>query len=119
MPRSDFPTSAEYHADADVRAGDLLNSQIALIDAALSFMDQRKAAYLPSIYAATRTQLVGLRNNATWYLSMPDNGGETAIGMMGPNGAGPLITRLIGSADFHANRVRYVPPVLRDGRVAA
>ena len=113
MTRSDFATSAEYHADAAIRAGQLLNSQIARIDSALSFMAQRKAVYLPATYKALRDNLIGVRNNALWYLDQPNNGGATAIGMMGPNGRGPKIDALIESVDRMANRARYVPPALR------
>jgi hypothetical protein len=113
MTRSDFTTSAEYHADAAIRAGQLLNGQIARIDAALSFMAQRKAVYLPATYKALRDSLIGVRNNALRYLGKSDNGGELACGMMGPNGYGPKIDALIESVDRMANRARYVPPVMR------
>ncbi|RSU58041.1 hypothetical protein [Sphingobium yanoikuyae] len=113
MPRSDFATSAQYHADAAIRAADLLNSQIARIDSALSFMAQRKAVYLPATYKALRDNLIGVRNNALRYLGKPDNGGDLACGMMGPNGYGPKIDALIESVDRMANRARYVPPALR------
>jgi len=104
MARADFATSAEYHADAERRAYDLLNEQIARIDAALDFLKLNRSKMLPSIYAGLHTQLVGLRNRAENFIVMPDHGGTTALGIMGANGCGPKITALIASVDFHANR---------------
>lgn len=92
------------------RAQALLNSQIARIDAALSFMRLRKASFRPSIFEGLERGLTNLRNIAEWYLVMPDHGGKTALGMMGANGRGPKIDDLIASVDFHANATRYVPP---------
>lgn len=96
----------------------LLNSQIARIDAALSFMKQRQAVYLPAIYENLQAALNDHRDKALWYLEQPNSGGRTALGMMGVNGRGPLIDRTIESVDFHANRVRYVPPALRQEKAA-
>ncbi|WP_370309254.1 hypothetical protein [Sphingobium abikonense] len=104
MPRTDFPTSAEYHADAERRAYDLLNSQIARIDAALDFLKLNRSRVLPSIFTGIHTQLVGMRNRAEGFLVMPDHGGATAIGIMGANGCGPKITALTESVDFHVNK---------------
>ncbi|MEW6626556.1 MAG: hypothetical protein AB1431_07190 [Pseudomonadota bacterium] len=104
MARADFATSAEYHADAERRAYDLLNEQIARIDAALEFLKLNRGRVVPGIYAGLHTQLVGLRNRAEGFLVMPDHGGATAIGFMGANGCGPKIAALIASVDFHANR---------------
>ena len=111
-------TTAERTADEAARAQEMLNSIIARIDAALAFMKQRKAAYLPGIYQALETALNGHRNKALWYLDQPNSGGKTALGMMGRNGRGPLIDRDIASVDFHANRARYVPPVIQKGIAA-
>lgn len=61
MPRSDFATSAEYHADAAIRAGQLLNDQIARIDAALRTLKAAKDRLLPSIYAMHREPLTRMR----------------------------------------------------------
>ena len=111
-------TTAERTADEAARAQDMLNSIIARIDAALAFMKQRKAAYLPGIYQALETALNGHRNKALWYLDLPNCGGKTALGMMGRNGRGPLIDRDIASVDFHANRVSYARPVIQKGIAA-
>ena len=111
-------TTAERTADEAARAQDMLNSIIARIDAALAFMKQRKAAYLPGIYQALETALSGHRNKALWYLGLPNCGGKTALGMMGRNGRGPLIDRDIASVDFHANRVSYAPPAIQKGIAA-
>ena len=100
------------------RAELLLNSQIARIDAALAFMEQRKAVYQPSIYDNLKAALNSHRNKALWYLDQPNHGGATALGMMGVNGRGPLLDRTISSVDFHANRARYVPPALRQEKAA-
>lgn len=100
------------------RAELLLNSQIARIDAALAFMEQRKAIYQPSIYDNLKAALNSHRNKALWYLDQPNHGGATALGMMGVNGRGPLLDRTISSVDFHANRARYVPPALRQEKAA-
>lgn len=100
-------------ADEAARALLLLNSQIARIDAALAFMEQRKAVYQPSIYENLKAALNSHRNKAIWYLDQPNHGGGTALGMMGVNGRGPLLDRTISSVDFHANRVRYVPQAIR------
>ena len=105
--------AAERTADEAARAQLLLNGQIARIDAALAFMEQRKAVYLPSIYENLKAALTEHRNKALWYLEQPNSGGRTALGMMGVNGRGPLLDRTISSVDFHANRTRYVPPAYR------
>ncbi|MEC9017662.1 MAG: hypothetical protein VYC29_07085 [Pseudomonadota bacterium] len=104
MARADFATSAEYHADAERRAYDLLNEQIARIDAALDFLKLNRGRVVPGIYASLHTQLVGLRNRAEGFLVMPDHGGATAIGIMGTDGCGPKITALTESVDFHVNK---------------
>ncbi|WP_375194681.1 hypothetical protein [Sphingobium sp.] len=95
------------------RAQRLLNDQIARIDAALAFMEQRKAVYQPGIYANLRAALNSHRDKALWYLDQPNCGGRTTLGLMGINGRGPLLDQAIRSVDFHANRVRYVPPAYR------
>ena len=100
------------------RAELLLNSQIARIDAALAFMEQRKAIYQPSIYDNLKAALNSHRNKALWYLDQPNHGGATALGMMGVNGRGPLLDRTISSVDFHANRARYVAPAYRQEKAA-
>lgn len=111
-------TAADRTREEAARAELLLNSQIARIEAALSFLQQRKAVYLPSIYENLTAALNSHRDKALWYLDQPNSGGRTALGMMGVNGRGPLLDRTIESVDFHANRVRYVPPALRQERAA-
>lgn len=106
MPRSDFATSAEYHADCDRRAGEMLNSQIARIDAALDKLERNRRWIKPFTARAYYDGLVSHRAKAVWYLSQPDNGGETALGMMGPNGRGPRLDDLIRSVDTYANQRR-------------
>jgi len=91
---------------ADNLAIDLLNSQIARIDAALSFMRLRRADYLPSIYNMLEGQLKRHRAKAEWYLSLPGGPGETGLGMMGKNGRGPWLDLLIERVDVFANQGR-------------
>lgn len=110
--------AADLTQDEAARAELLLNSQIARIDAALAFMEQRKAVYLPGIYANLRDALSSHRNKALWYLDQPNSGGGTAIGMMGRNGREPLLEQTIRSVHFHANRARYVSPALRQEKAA-
>lgn len=106
MAIADFATSAEYYADAERRAYDLLNGQIARIDAALDFLKSNRSRVLPSIYDGLCTQLVGHRNMAEWYLLQPGFStiAPVAIGMMGANGRGPRLDMLIESVDFHVNK---------------
>ncbi|WP_066770004.1 hypothetical protein [Sphingobium sp. CCH11-B1] len=106
MLRSDFSTSAEYHADCDRRAGILLRDQIARIDAALDRLERNRRWIKPFTARAYYDGLVSHRAKAEWYLSQPDNGGVTALGMMGANGRGPRLDDLIRSVDFHANQRR-------------
>ncbi|MET0364878.1 MAG: hypothetical protein ABW169_09495 [Sphingobium sp.] len=110
-------TIAQPASDAD-RAFALLNGHIARIDAALAFMRQRKASYLPSIYETLFRRLNIYRRKCDWYLTMRDSGGKAALGWMGENGHGPTIDAAIRDADFFANATRYVPPALR-GKVGA
>jgi len=105
--------AADRTREEATRAQLLLNSQIARIDAALAFMEQRKAVYQPSIYENLKAALNSHRNKAPWYLDQPNSGGRTALGMMGTNGRGPLLDRTISSVKFHANRARYAPPAYR------
>lgn len=100
------------------RAQALLNSQIAKLDEALGYLTRNKRAYLPSIYQNLRDALNSHREKALWYLGLPNHGGETALGMMGRNGRGPLIDRTISDVHFHANRARYVPPAYRQEMAA-
>jgi len=95
------------------RASDFLTGQIARIDAALASMRERGTSYQPEIYHTLEAALLSHRAKAVWYLSQPNHGGKTALGMMGVNGRGPLLDRTISSVDFHANRVRYVPQAIR------
>ena len=111
--------AADRTREETERAQLLLNSQIARIDAALSFMKQRQAVYQPSIYENLQAALNSHRDKALWYLDQPNSGGRTALGVMGVNGRGPLLDRTIESVDFHANRVRYVPPSIRQREIAA
>ncbi|QDC37069.1 hypothetical protein [Sphingobium fuliginis] len=111
-------TATDRTRDEAERAQSLLNDQIACIDAALAFMEQRKAVYQPGIYANLWAALNSHRDKALWYLDQPNHGGRTALGLMGINGRGPLLDQTIRSVDFHANRVRYVPPAFQKGIAA-
>jgi hypothetical protein len=104
--------------DEAARAERLLSRQIIRIDAALTFMKQRKRAYQPEIYRSLHDALKSHRAKAEWYLAQPNHGGKTALGMMGANGRGPLLDRTISSVKFHANRARYVPPAYRQEKAA-
>ena len=100
------------------RASDFLSSQIARIDAALASMRERGTSYQPEIYHTLEAALLSHRAKAVWYLSQPNHGGKTALGMMGVNGRAVALDRTLASVEFHAGRPRYVPPAYRQEKAA-
>ncbi|SES08018.1 hypothetical protein [Sphingobium sp. YR768] len=123
MPRSDFATSAEYHADAAVRAADLIQTTVARIDAAISKLENNRHRCGPFTFDAVRDELMCNRRNYLGRADQVQADGSYLCGYLGPNGRLAKVDTLIEQVERISKApvyVAYVPPVLRDaGRAAA
>ena len=123
MPRSDFATSAEYHADAANRALDLIQTTVARIDAAVEKLERSRHRCSPFTFSAVRDELMSNRRDYLARVPQVKMDGSYLCGRLGANERLAKIDALIAQVERISKApvyVAYVPPALRDaGRAAA
>lgn len=115
MPRSDFATSAEYHADAAIRAAALIKMTVARIDAAIAMLEANRHRCGPMTFNAVRDELVRHRRGYLSLVSRVQADGAHICGHFGKNGRLSQVDTLTEQVDRISRAgvyVPYVPPAL-------
>ncbi|WP_311271268.1 hypothetical protein [Sphingobium sp. WCS2017Hpa-17] len=115
MPRSDFATSAEYHADAANRAAALIKTTVARIDAAISMLEANRHRCGPMTFNAVRDELVRGRRAYLALTDRVDADGADICGQWGKNGRLSQVDTLVEQVDRISRAgvyVPYVPPAM-------
>lgn len=115
MPRSDFATSAEYHADAAIRAAALIKTTVTRIDAAISMLEANRHRCGPMTFNAVRDELM---RNRRLYRSLTvrvQADGAHICGYFGKSGHLSQVDTLTEQVDRISRAgvyVPYVPPAM-------
>lgn len=115
MARSDFATSAEYHADAAIRAADLIKRTVARIDAAVSMLEGNRHRCGPMTFDAVRDELMRHRRGYLSLVSRVQADGAHICGHFGANGRLSQVDTLVEQVERISRAgvyVPYVPPAM-------
>jgi hypothetical protein len=111
MTRSDCATSAEYHADASVRAAGLIKRTVTRIDAAISMLEGNRHRCGPMTFSAVRH---GLNDARRGYLALTDRvdaDGADICGQFGANDRLSRVDTLVEQVERISRSGIYVPYV--------
>lgn len=115
MPRSDFATSAEYHADAAIRAAALIKTTVTRIDAAISMLEGNRHRCGPMTFNAVRDELLRHRRGYLSLVIRVQADGAHICGHFGANGQLSQVDTLVEQVERISRAgvyVPYVPPAL-------
>lgn len=115
MARSDFATSAEYHADAAIRAADLIKRTVARIDAAISILEGNRHRCGPMTFNAVRDELMRWRRAYLALTDRVDADGADICGQFGKNDRLSQVDTLVEQVERISRAgvyVPYVPPAM-------